>query len=148
MCAFPAPILGRGLTAPPPLALQVDRPSHHGLTSFQKLHREDAKRKFKRGLLKLKAITKLSVLHAAFKVTKANLMGFGDRVPRTQEEKKGAPPPPRCPRHSLPCPAHTLPCHAMPCHGAPCPTLPLPCPAHTLPCHALPSVCLPPPPRD
>jgi hypothetical protein len=66
---------------------QVDRPSHHGLTAFQKLHRDDAKRRFKRGLLKLRAVAKLSILHAAFKVTKATLVGFGP--PRTAEEKKG-----------------------------------------------------------
>jgi hypothetical protein len=66
---------------------QVARPSHHGLTAFQKLHRDDAKRRFKRGLLKLRAITKLSVLHTAFKLTKSTLMGFGPQ--RTAEEKKG-----------------------------------------------------------
>jgi hypothetical protein len=62
---------------------QVDRRSHHGLSNFQKLHRDDAKRKFKRGLMKLKALAKLKNLSTTFLLTKVSLK-------RTTEEKKGA----------------------------------------------------------
>ena len=62
---------------------QVDRRSHHGLTAFQKLHRDDAKRKFKRGLTKLKALAKLKNMQTMFQLDKPHLK-------RTAEEKKGA----------------------------------------------------------
>lgn len=61
------------------------RPSHHGLTAFEKLHRDDPKRRFQRGLSKLKALARLSTLSATFTIRKAI-----NKPPRTQEEKRGA----------------------------------------------------------
>ncbi len=69
-----------------PLPCEPSPQSHHGLTAFQKLHRDDAKRKFKKGLKKLRSLTHLHDMSAAFSLTKAKL---GDKI-RTFEEKKGA----------------------------------------------------------
>jgi hypothetical protein len=58
------------------------RPSHHGLSAFEKLHKDDAKRKFQRGMQALKALVRLQGFTKTWKP---------HGKPRTQQEKKGEP---------------------------------------------------------
>ena len=59
------------------------RVNHHGLIAFEKLHRDDWRRKFKRGVSKLRALVHLSGLRAVFSIPAGNVLK------RTKEEKIG-----------------------------------------------------------